>query len=69
MNYLKFAYFTLRNLSRMGLWQAGAELTGSDTLRARANGHARVHAMAQDALHAEVRARLDTRAARTTTNA
>ncbi|MBE3637837.1 hypothetical protein [Mangrovicoccus algicola] len=58
MIYLKIALFSLRQLSALGLWQAGAELGGSPELRRRAARHRRLQSAAAEALRDQLRADL-----------
>ena len=52
---LRLTLFSLRQLSAMGYWQAGAEMCGGDTRRAHADAHRHLHdetaAMLREALH------------------
>ena len=52
---LRLTLFSLRQLSAMGYWQAGAEMCGGDTRRARADAHRHLHneaaALLREALH------------------
>lgn len=52
---LRLTLFSLRQLSAMGYWQAGAEMCGGDIRRAHADAHRHLHneaaAMLREALH------------------
>jgi len=54
MRLLKLILFSLQQQSRMGLWQASAEMVGGGTLRARADAHRELHRQAGMAVRAEV---------------
>ena len=58
MIYLRLALFSLHHLSRMGLWQAGAELGGSEELRRRTDRHRHLQAAASEALRRQLRSDL-----------
>ena len=54
MQMLKLIWFSFQQMSRMGLAQAGAEMTGGDILRARADTHRELHRQAGMAIRAKV---------------
>ncbi len=55
MVYLRLMMFSLRQLSALGLWQAGAELGGSEELRRRTDRHRRLQVAAAEALRQQLR--------------
>lgn len=57
MTTLKLMAFSLRHLAALGYWQAGAEMYGGDTRRARADAHRQLQMLASGALHQQVRPR------------
>ncbi len=54
MQMLKLIWFSMQQMSRMGLAQAGAEMTGGDVLRARADAHRELHRQTGMAIRAKV---------------
>lgn len=58
MFYLRVMVFSIRQLSLLGAWQSGAELTGSEELRRRADRHRYLQMEAARLLQARLRADL-----------
>lgn len=54
MIYLHLVLFSLGQLARIGAWQAGAEMTGSEELRQRTLRHRRLKDQATKALRAQL---------------
>lgn len=50
MELVKLVLFSLRQLSALGYWQAGAEMFGGDERRVHADAHRALQIMAADAL-------------------
>lgn len=62
MTYIRLILFSLRQLSAIGVWQAGAELDGSEELRRRVLRHRRLQHAASQALRAKLREDFGSRA-------
>ncbi len=58
MIYVRLILFSIRQLSLLGHWQAGAELVGGEVLRHRADRHRYLQIQAAMALRAQLRADL-----------
>lgn len=54
MFYLRLVLFSLRQLSLLGAWQSGAELSGSAALRQRADRHRHLQMEASRLLRARL---------------
>ena len=54
MVYLRLIFFSLQQLSLIGLWQAGAEMDGSEELRRRTLRHRKLHEEARQMLIAKL---------------
>lgn len=58
MTFFRILFFALRNLSRMGYYQAGAEMCGGSERRAKADAYRALHNMTAPLVRASLVAAL-----------